>query len=69
MFYCSYKAGDVVMIKPQNSSEVVQQFVLLLHLDPQATFTLKQNDQGIVYVNCQYLLCTWWYVVCVQYIV
>lgn len=45
MFCCSYNAGDVVMIKPQNSSEVVQQFVLMLHLDPQTTFTLKQNDQ------------------------
>ena len=34
------------MIKPQNIAEVVQQFVLLLGLDPEATFSLKQNDQG-----------------------
>ena len=35
------------MIKPQNTSEVVQQLVLLLQLDPEATFTLKLNDQGV----------------------
>jgi len=46
-YYCSYKAGDVVMIKPQNTGDVVEEFITLLGLDPDATFTLKQNDQGV----------------------
>jgi len=36
------------MIKPQNSAEVVQEFILLLQLDGDAVFTLRQNDQGVV---------------------
>ena len=46
--YRSYKAGDVVMIKPQNSAEVVQEFISLLQLDGDAVFALRQNDQGVV---------------------
>ena len=51
MCYYSYKAGDVVMIKPQNTAQAVQKFILLLQLDPEAVFTLKQNDPGTVNVN------------------
>ena len=53
----SYKAGDVVMIKPQNTAEVVQEFILLLRLNPEDVFTLKQNDPGAVNDCC---LCMWY---------
>ena len=39
------------MIQPQNITEVVQEFVLLLRLDPAAIVTLKQIDQGVVNVH------------------
>ena len=48
MSYRSYKAGDVVMIKPQNSAEIVQEFISLLQLDGDAVFALRQTDQGVV---------------------
>lgn len=34
------------MVKPQNTGDIVQEFITLLGLDPDATFTLKQN-QGV----------------------
>ena len=45
------------MIKPQNTAEVVQEFTLLLRLNPEDVFTLKQNDPGAVNDCC---LCMWY---------
>ncbi|XP_012708989.2 NADPH-dependent diflavin oxidoreductase 1 [Fundulus heteroclitus] len=39
-----FAAGDVVMIRPQNSAEDVQLFCQLLRLDPDAIFTLSATD-------------------------
>ncbi|KAM4532222.1 NADPH-dependent diflavin oxidoreductase 1 [Fundulus diaphanus] len=39
-----FAAGDVVMIRPQNSAEDVQLFCQLLRLDPDASFTLRATD-------------------------
>uniref|UniRef100_A0A8C8T117 NADPH-dependent diflavin oxidoreductase 1 n=1 Tax=Pelusios castaneus TaxID=367368 RepID=A0A8C8T117_9SAUR len=39
-----YRAGDVVMIQPQNAPEDVQQFCQLLRLDPDRCFTLKPSE-------------------------
>uniref|UniRef100_A0A3Q2QA66 NADPH-dependent diflavin oxidoreductase 1 n=1 Tax=Fundulus heteroclitus TaxID=8078 RepID=A0A3Q2QA66_FUNHE len=39
-----FAAGDVVMIRPQNSAEDVQLFCQLLRLDPDAIFTLRATD-------------------------
>ena len=40
------------MIKPQNTAEVVQEFILLLRLNLEDVFTLKQNDPGAVNDCC-----------------
>ncbi|XP_062612772.1 NADPH-dependent diflavin oxidoreductase 1-like isoform X2 [Saccostrea cucullata] len=42
-----YRAGDVVMIRPQNSEESVEEFLTLMKLDPQQKFTLQQNDPNV----------------------
>ncbi|XP_070706210.1 NADPH-dependent diflavin oxidoreductase 1 isoform X2 [Pempheris klunzingeri] len=39
-----FAAGDVVMIRPCNAPEDVQQFCQLLRLDPEARFTLSASD-------------------------
>lgn len=39
-----YSAGDVVMIRPRNSTEDVEQFCKLLSLDPERYFLLKPTD-------------------------
>lgn len=41
---CRFGAGDVVMMRPCNSPEDVQQFCQLLTLDPEASFTLRPTD-------------------------
>ena len=48
----SHKAGDVVMIQPQNTSDVVEEITALLQLDSAAVFTLKQTDKGYL---CRYV--------------
>lgn len=39
-----FTAGDVVMMRPCNTAEDVQQFCQLLRLDPESMFTLRPND-------------------------
>uniref|UniRef100_A0A3P9HZ33 NADPH-dependent diflavin oxidoreductase 1 n=1 Tax=Oryzias latipes TaxID=8090 RepID=A0A3P9HZ33_ORYLA len=39
-----FAAGDVVMMRPRNAAEDVQQFCLLLGLDPDATFLLEPTS-------------------------
>lgn len=39
-----YSPGDVMMIQPQNMPDTVDEFIDLLHLTPDAQFTLQQND-------------------------
>ncbi|XP_051552584.1 NADPH-dependent diflavin oxidoreductase 1-like isoform X2 [Myxocyprinus asiaticus] len=41
-----YSAGDVVMIRPCNAAEDVEQFCQLLRLDPERYFTLKPTDNS-----------------------
>ncbi|XP_042365540.1 NADPH-dependent diflavin oxidoreductase 1 [Plectropomus leopardus] len=43
-----FAAGDVVMMRPRNSAEDVQQFCQLLRLDPEARFTLRATDNTAV---------------------
>lgn len=39
-----FAAGDVVMMRPCNAPEDVQQFCQLLKLDPETQFTLSPTD-------------------------
>lgn len=41
---CRFDAGDVLMIRPQNSPEDVQQLCELLKLDPERQFILRPTD-------------------------
>lgn len=43
-----FAAGDVVMIRPQNSAEDVQMFCRLLRLDPDSWFFLRATDDAPV---------------------
>ncbi|KAM4527105.1 NADPH-dependent diflavin oxidoreductase 1 [Odontesthes bonariensis] len=43
-----FAAGDVVMMRPCNAAEDVQQFCQLLRLDPEASFTLSAADKAAV---------------------
>uniref|UniRef100_A0A8P4G019 NADPH-dependent diflavin oxidoreductase 1 n=2 Tax=Dicentrarchus labrax TaxID=13489 RepID=A0A8P4G019_DICLA len=43
-----FAAGDVVMMRPCNASEDVEQFCQLLRLDPDARFTLRPTDHNAV---------------------
>lgn len=43
-----FAAGDVVMMRPCNAPEDVQQFCQLLRLDPEARFTLRPTDNAAV---------------------
>uniref|UniRef100_UPI0037E89305 NADPH-dependent diflavin oxidoreductase 1 n=1 Tax=Semicossyphus pulcher TaxID=241346 RepID=UPI0037E89305 len=43
-----FSAGDVVMMRPCNAPEDVQQFCQLLRLDPEAKFTLRASDNTAV---------------------
>ncbi|XP_034047904.1 NADPH-dependent diflavin oxidoreductase 1 isoform X2 [Thalassophryne amazonica] len=43
-----YDAGDIVMMRPRNAPEDVQQFCQLLRLDPEATFTLTATGDTAV---------------------
>lgn len=43
-----FAAGDVVMMRPCNLPEDVQQFCQLLRLDPEARFTLRPTDNTAV---------------------
>ncbi|XP_072228397.1 NADPH-dependent diflavin oxidoreductase 1 [Leuresthes tenuis] len=43
-----FSAGDVVMMRPCNAAEDVQQFCQLLRLDPEASFTLSASDSAAV---------------------
>ncbi|XP_054468741.1 NADPH-dependent diflavin oxidoreductase 1 [Anoplopoma fimbria] len=43
-----FAAGDVVMMRPCNTPEDVQQFCQLLRLDPDARFTLRATDNSAV---------------------
>uniref|UniRef100_A0A7N8XL74 NADPH-dependent diflavin oxidoreductase 1 n=1 Tax=Mastacembelus armatus TaxID=205130 RepID=A0A7N8XL74_9TELE len=43
-----FAAGDVVVIRPCNAPEDVQQFCQLLGLDPEATFILRATDNSAV---------------------
>ncbi|KAM4720085.1 NADPH-dependent diflavin oxidoreductase 1 isoform 2-T2 [Anableps anableps] len=43
-----FAAGDVVMIRPQNSAEDVQLFCQLLRLDPDSRFTLRATGDAPV---------------------
>ncbi|XP_044029150.1 NADPH-dependent diflavin oxidoreductase 1 [Siniperca chuatsi] len=43
-----FVAGDVVMMRPCNTPEDVQQFCQLLRLDPEARFTLRATDNTAV---------------------
>ncbi|KAM9734721.1 NADPH-dependent diflavin oxidoreductase 1 [Menidia menidia] len=43
-----FEAGDVVMMRPRNAQEDVQQFCELLRLDPEASFTLRATDAAAV---------------------
>ena len=49
-----YVPGDVLMIKPQNVMEAVDEFVQVLKLDPDTSFVLKQNDPGLLHVHIKY---------------
>lgn len=44
--YDRYSAGDVVMMRPCNAAEDVQQFCQLLRLDPERYFTLTPTDSS-----------------------
>ena len=41
---CSYSAGDVLMVQPQNVASVVDQFLLLLSLDPAQLVRVEVAD-------------------------
>ena len=41
-----HRAGDVLMIQPQNAESAVEEFLGLLGLDPDLLFCLHQNDPG-----------------------
>ncbi|XP_014853881.1 PREDICTED: NADPH-dependent diflavin oxidoreductase 1 [Poecilia mexicana] len=43
-----FSAGDVVLIRPQNSEDDVQRFCQLLRLDPESRFTLTPNSDAPV---------------------
>ncbi|XP_018523345.1 NADPH-dependent diflavin oxidoreductase 1 [Lates calcarifer] len=43
-----FDAGDVVMMRPCNAPEDIQQFCQLLRLDPEVRFTLKATDNSAV---------------------
>ncbi|XP_008423034.1 NADPH-dependent diflavin oxidoreductase 1 [Poecilia reticulata] len=43
-----FSAGDVVLIRPQNSEDDVQRFCQLLRLDPESRFTLTPNSDAAV---------------------
>ncbi|XP_030631210.1 NADPH-dependent diflavin oxidoreductase 1 [Chanos chanos] len=45
-----FSAGDVVMMRPRNSQEDVEQFCQLLRLDPDRHFTLTPTDSSVVSV-------------------
>ncbi|XP_073717118.1 NADPH-dependent diflavin oxidoreductase 1 [Misgurnus anguillicaudatus] len=45
-----YSAGDVVMMRPCNAPEDVEQFCQLLRLDPECYFTLTPTDSSIAMV-------------------
>ncbi|KAL0193336.1 hypothetical protein M9458_011632, partial [Cirrhinus mrigala] len=45
-----YSAGDVVMMRPCNAAEDVEQFCQLLKLDPECYFTLTPTDSSTVAV-------------------
>uniref|UniRef100_A0A669E4K4 NADPH-dependent diflavin oxidoreductase 1 n=1 Tax=Oreochromis niloticus TaxID=8128 RepID=A0A669E4K4_ORENI len=46
-----FAAGDVVMMRPCNAPEDVQQFCQLLRLDPETRFTLSPTDNTAVYLS------------------
>ncbi|XP_028273698.1 NADPH-dependent diflavin oxidoreductase 1 [Parambassis ranga] len=46
-----FSAGDVVMMHPCNSPDDIQRFCQLLRLDPEASFTLRPNDNTAVPVR------------------
>ena len=42
----SYSPGDVLMVRPQNVKEAVEEFLRVMKIDGSVTFILKQNDPG-----------------------
>ena len=42
----SHSAGDVLMVQPQNVSSAVDDFISLLHLNPDQQFVLEEGDPG-----------------------
>ncbi len=65
---CRFAAGDVVMMKPCNALEDVQQFCQLLRLDPEARFTLRATDNsaGMCVSVCVFTVCIihdFWFIV------
>lgn len=39
-----FSAGDVVMMRPCNAAEDVEQFCQIMRLDPESQFTLQSTD-------------------------
>lgn len=68
-YYCvvisgiSYGAGDVLMIRPQNTPNTVNEFLNLLSLDPDVTFVLQQSDPDVVLPDILPQQCTIGYLV------
>ena len=43
----SYHAGDVLMVQPQNTADVVEEFLSLLSLNPQQLVSVKTTDPSL----------------------
>ena len=41
-----YDPGDVLMVAPKNMPDTVDEFLKLLNLNPETSFSLTQNDPG-----------------------
>ncbi|XP_013410123.1 NADPH-dependent diflavin oxidoreductase 1-like [Lingula anatina] len=46
-----YSPGDVLMVQPRNMTDVVDEFIQYLNLDPNKQFVLKENDPDVPLPN------------------
>lgn len=49
-YHNSYSPGDVLMIQPSNLSDVADEFINYLALNPNQIITLSRNFPGTVYI-------------------
>ena len=57
-----YAAGDIMMVAPKNPADDVEQFLTLMHLNPNDVITLTPNDRFTKLPKKVSQPCTWRYI-------